>query len=110
MHFRKKNQELLVLQAIRELDVLGNEMNQIIHAWKSGDSKKLEHAVFKSFDEYPEIYNKFIVQRNYNWLPRIETFLKQKKNYLVVVGSLHLLGSDGLINLLQKKGYVIEQL
>ena len=104
------NQEDLILQTFSEIDVLDEEIDKLVTAWTGGHLDELEEMVLKSFREYPEIYRQFIYQRNMNWLPKIELFLKQKKNVLVIVGAGHLLGDDGLLQLLQNRGYSIEQL
>ncbi len=104
------NQDELVRQTIKELDILEDELDKILTAWSTGDMKLLESTILKSFEEYPEVYNVLIRQRNKNWIPKIESFLKQKDNYMVIVGAAHLAGSDGLVALMKKKGYHIDQL
>lgn len=106
----KMNQKDLILQTLKELDVLEEEIDDLIDAWRMGHSVKLEDMVLKSFKEYPEIYRKFIYERNISWLPQVESLLKINKNVLVIVGAGHLLGNDGIISLLEKRGYSAEQL
>jgi uncharacterized protein YbaP (TraB family) len=53
----------------------------------------------------PELYRKLTIERNEKWLPRITHMLAEDDNYLVVVGALHLIGHDGVIDLLQRGGY-----
>ncbi len=43
-------------------------------------------------------------------MTKIESFLKDNKNYMVVVGAGHLTGKDGLIRMLKKMGYPVRQL
>jgi uncharacterized protein YbaP (TraB family) len=43
-------------------------------------------------------------------VPQIERLLDDKDDYLVVVGALHLVGKDSVIDLLERKGYELEQL
>jgi hypothetical protein len=43
--------------------------------------------------------------RNRRWLPRIVQLLNGDDNYLVVVGALHLIGHDGMVELLQRQGF-----
>ena len=52
------------------------------------------------------------VERNNAWLPKVEARLKESKadDTLVVVGTLHLLGEDGLVEKLRAKGYAVERL
>ena len=60
----------------------------------------------------PESYRLLDVERNRAWLPQVEKRLSESKkdNTLVVVGSLHLLGSDGLVEQLKAKGYAVERI
>jgi len=51
-----------------------------------------------------------LVQRNLNWLPQIMDYLKTPETEMVLVGSAHLLGKDGLIKLLKQAGLKITQL
>ena len=39
------------------------------------------------------------------WLPQIEALLDDDRNYLVVVGTLHFVGPDGLLDLLKRAGH-----
>ncbi len=49
-----------------------------------------------------------VVERNRNWLPRIEQMLADPdKDYLVVTGALHMIGPQGLVELLRARGYQI---
>jgi uncharacterized protein len=41
---------------------------------------------------------------------KIEGFLKTGQTYFVVVGSGHLVGSKGIVNVLKEKGYMVQQL
>ena len=103
-------QELLLLQTLRDLDVMEKEFNRIIGAWAGGDAKTLEALLLKSFREFPEIHQKLVSERNRNWLHKIENFLAHNENFIVVVGAGHLVGKDGVIELLKEKGYLVEQL
>lgn len=62
---------------------------------------------YKIFAKY---YHEILVRRNHNWVPKIEKFLKDKKNYFVIVGVAHLAGEDGLLTLLERKGYELERI
>jgi uncharacterized protein YbaP (TraB family) len=63
----------------------------------------------ESFKTYPLFYKKLLVQRNQNWIPQIESLLKEDKNVLIIVGAAHLAGEDGLLALLTEKGHHIER-
>lgn len=103
-------QELMLLQTLRGLDVMEKEFNKIVSAWTSGDVKTVETLLLTSFKEFPEVHEKLIGERNRSWFNKIETFLAQGENYVVVVGAGHLVGKDGIIEMLKERGYSIEQL
>jgi uncharacterized protein YbaP (TraB family) len=60
--------------------------------------------------KYPAAYQSLIVERNNNWIPQLEQCLTRTTPCMVVVGAAHLVGPDGLLALLQRKGYRVEQL
>jgi uncharacterized protein YbaP (TraB family) len=48
--------------------------------------------------------------RNLRWIPKIEAMIKSGVPTSIVVGTGHFCGTNSVIDLLQKKGYKIEQL
>ena len=104
------NQDELVRQAIKDLDVLEQELDTILDAWSIGDMDKLEATILKSFKDFPAIYEALIIERNKKWMKSIESFLGEKENHMVVVGAAHLAGKEGLVELLKEKGCSVEQL
>ncbi|MBW1770958.1 MAG: TraB/GumN family protein [Deltaproteobacteria bacterium] len=62
-----------------------------------------------SFKEHPDIYDRFVVERNKKWIPKIEPLINQDGNAMVIVGAGHLVGTKNLLDLLRAKGYRIEQ-
>lgn len=85
-----------------------------MHAWwRAGDVAKLDSGMRAEMaQKTPESYRLLDVERNRAWLPQVEKRLSESKqdNTLVVVGSLHLLGSDGLVEQLKAKGYAVERI
>lgn len=104
-----KMQEEMLLQTLKDLDEIESNVDSIIGAWKTGDVRKLEETLLDSFKEYPEVYKLIIVNRNNNWLPKIEAVLASNERSMVVVGAAHLIGKDGIIAALRQKGYMVEQ-
>jgi hypothetical protein len=81
----------------------------MVSAWETGDAARLESIMTTNFKDYPDIYDRFIVQRNRAWAGFIEQLLAQGGTTLVVVGAGHLVGQDNLVQLLKDKKYTIEQ-
>ena len=80
--------------------------------WRAGDVAKLDSELRAEMArKTPETYRLLDVERNNAWLPKVEARLKDSKadDTLVVVGSLHLLGDDGLVEKLRAKGYTVER-
>jgi uncharacterized protein YbaP (TraB family) len=51
---------------------------------------------------------KLVDDRNLTMTASLEQYLKGKESCFVVIGAAHLLGDNGIIKLLQSKGYRVE--
>ncbi len=103
-------QEELLLQTLAELDDMESQIAAIVGAWKTGDTAALDDGMLKSFREYPDLYRTLLINRNKNWLPKIEALIGRNENVMIIVGAAHLTGKDGIIASLKQKGYKVEQL
>lgn len=103
-------QEEFLQQTLAELDRLGEETEQLVQAWSGGEVEVLEELMQKSFEDYPGLYQRLVVERNKNWVLRIEPLLNRPGTTLVVVGALHLVGAESVVELLKKQGYTVKQL
>ncbi len=105
-----QTQTRLVEQTLADLDRLESSVHALVDAWGVGDVDTFEQLILESFVDYPDVYTAVLSQRNQNWLPAIESFINQPDDYLVVVGAAHLVGDDSVIQLLEEKGYTVQQL
>ena len=105
----KRDQESLLRETVGEMELLVTNINQIVQSWLNGDSDSLETLLLGSMKEYPELHEKIIVERNRRWVPQIEKILAQDGDAIVVVGAAHLVGKDGVIEMLKARGYRLEQ-
>jgi uncharacterized protein YbaP (TraB family) len=111
--FNDHDQELFLLMALRDLDTLGQDVDQFLQSWTSGDAKSLEKMATRSMTEdgrLSSIYETLIYDRNRKMVSKIEDFLKTKETYFVIVGAGHLVGGKGIVEILKAKGYMVEQL
>jgi uncharacterized protein len=85
------------------------ELREITAAWRRGDLAALEKQLKSGMEESPELFQQIVVERSRNWLPRIEQMLAEgtDKDYLVVTGALHMIGPQGLVEMLRARGYRI---
>ena len=86
------------------------DLKGIVRAWQQGDVKSLEKLLQKTYKSDPEFYKRAVTDRNHNWIPKIEEFLRGNQTHLVTVGALHLVGKEGVVELLRAKGYSVQQL
>ncbi len=104
-----KLQEELLKTTMEDLDKEVAGVRDMAQAWAFGNVAAIEKLTLSELKSAPELYQKLLVDRNNNWIPHIETCLKQNAGCFVVVGAAHLVGPDGLPALLSKKGYKVTQ-
>ncbi len=112
-NFSDKEQELLLIYTLKDLNIVEQELDKLTQAWTTGDTKGMESILTRSLLEdkrLSPIYEKLVYERNKQMVLKIENFLKTKKTYFVIVGAGHLVGNEGIIELLKRAGYRAEQL
>ncbi len=106
----KGNEDQLVLNTLRDLDNIDTTMDAMKDAWRSGDQTKFERiALTPMKKDFPNLYQNLLVTRNNTWLSHIENMLSTPETELVLVGALHMIGKDGVLQQLQSRGYTIKQ-
>lgn len=103
-------QTALLEQTLTELDSAEEVMGEMITAWRSGELDALARSLLAQFEEFPGLYESLVVARNEAWIVEIEKFLSSDTNYLIVVGGLHLVGPDSVVELLETRGHPVERL
>lgn len=104
-------QGLFLEKTLAELDQLTDEIDKLLVAWKTGDDGVLEALLLDSFDEFPELFDELVDQRNQAWDRQLTEILRHGvKDYMVIVGALHLLGEHGVIELLRQRGFEVRRL
>lgn len=105
-----KNESEYMQHTLDELQQIEVQLKDMYSSWSNGDIKKLDEMVLSSFKEYPEIKTLLLDKRNENWMVHIRSYLKQKKDYFIVVGAAHMAGDKGLVSLLSKAGFSCTQI
>jgi uncharacterized protein YbaP (TraB family) len=104
-----EQQERLLSESLKDLDAEKANMAKLIESWRTGDAPGVERIVLAELKQDALLYQRLLVERNRNWMPKIEALFARPRHALVVVGAAHLVGPDGLIALLRAKGYTVEQ-
>ena len=102
--------EVVLLQAIIHARDQAGQFRQDVAAWKAGDAARLYAIHTGEMKEAPTVWWRLLDRRNARWIPRIESAIRSGRPTLIVAGALHFAGPRGVIALLQKRGYKIEQL
>jgi uncharacterized protein len=102
--------EARLIEAITSLPTAKIILDELVDAWKAGEINTLDRLLNQDEWSDPKTFETMFSRRNRKWLPQIEKFLRGDSNYLVIVGSGHLVGDHGLIRALQERGYHIKQL
>lgn len=92
----------------------GTDQLERLHAdWRAGRADALWTGLVADMRrEYPLLYRRINVERNQAWLPKLAARLEAPGagDTLVVVGALHLLGEDGVVQGLRERGYTVERI
>jgi uncharacterized protein YbaP (TraB family) len=93
-----------LVSSLEQAHELPHEVDDLVRAWQRGDTTWFASEMVSEFDKDPALYDSLLASRNRKWIPRIESLLNDEKNYLVIVGTGHLVGRDSVIALLKKDG------
>ena len=104
-----EQQRRFLLYCLEDADDSAQVMDDIVKAWQRGDTALLERLLGEGMEKFPDLYKVLTTDRNRKWLPRIETMLHDKQDYLIIVGALHLVGRDGVVAMLERQGYKVLQ-
>jgi len=103
-------QVALLSKTLEELDTVGADTARLVAEWRAGDVAALARLLEEDFAGYPELREQIVAGRNRRWTPEVASLLDEDGVSLVVVGALHLVGPEGLPELLRQRGLVVESL
>lgn len=104
-------EDSFIRNTLQELEALPELLQNMKTAWRSGHTEQLgEITLSPLIQEFPDIYQSLLVDRNVAWLPRFIEMLESQDTELVLVGAAHLVGADGLLSQLEELGYTVEQM
>ena len=108
----KDEQVQMLAEALDESAEGRKELEKLHRLWREGDADGIWEGMGAEMKvEYPKLYQRINVERNDAWLGKIEQRLKTgKDDTLLVVGALHTLGSDGVVEKLKARGYEVERI
>ena len=102
-------QKRFLAMTLEDAAGLDAQIAQLMRAWRDGDADALARLLSEEFDDFPELYKPLTEDRNRVWLGQIVDLLDDRDDYLVVVGALHLVGRNSVVDLLRQRGYEVTQ-
>ena len=108
-------QDAMLRDTLLRLDTAVEEIHSLVKAWRRGDEEALEELALDGLDELPgrdEFHKVVLTDRNRRWVTVFRSFLDRPEyageTFFAGVGALHLVGDDGLVQLLREAGYEAE--
>ncbi len=105
-----ESQREMLIQTMSDSTELTKIMDEMINAWFYGDIEFLEKNLLADMQDLEELHEAIVVDRNRNWVEKIQDLLEEKDDYLIIVGVLHLVGEEGVPQLLSQRGHEVTQL
>ena len=93
-----------LVSSLEQAHDLPQEVDSMVRAWQRGDAQWFVNQLQSELGRDPALYQAVLGSRNRKWLPKIEALLNDDENYLVIVGTGHLVGQGSVIDLLKKDG------
>ncbi len=117
--FSDRLNELMLIEYIDKYDEEVNSLKELYEAWKKGDPQELDKLLHEEDDEeyseedtkLIEDYNKKMeTDRNIGMKEKLVSYFESEQNVFFLVGAAHLVGDDGIVNLLIQDGYTVRQI
>lgn len=96
----------LFLNQLGESEVFFDELDDM---WAEGDVAGLADYMAGERERDPAAYRALYIRRNKTWLSKLTDYLDDERTYFVVVGTGHLVGEDGLVDLLHERGHTVRR-
>ncbi|MDN4501495.1 TraB/GumN family protein [Alteromonadaceae bacterium BrNp21-10] len=98
-----------MMYSLEEIKAIHEELGELLLAWRTGDYQKMDQDIIVPMKkDFPSIYQSLILKRNLAWLPQIEKALSTDETEFMLVGALHLVGQQGVLQQLKDLGYRLE--
>ncbi|EOU2463693.1 TraB/GumN family protein [Vibrio navarrensis] len=100
----------LLISALEQYAEGEQQLSCLIESWSKGDGSNL--GKFADVSELsPQLEKVMMTDRNHAWAEQLEQRAQQQPGkYTVVVGTLHLVGKENLLELMEAKGFRVVQL
>lgn len=104
-----ERQKDMLLKTIRESARMTAESNLLYEKYKKQDLDAIEKSFLENTDYTAAEMDELLAKRNKNWVQKMPEMMS-KGSVFFAVGAGHLVGDEGLINLLREAGYTLKPL
>jgi len=110
--FNNVDPNAVIKSSLEDLSVLNNSWKLGVDSWRDGDLAQMNEVLGgeKMRSEFPSVYKALLSNRNQHWIKQLTPMFDTPEIEFLLVGAMHLVGDDGVIELLRDQGYEIEQL
>ncbi len=106
----ESKQEQYLVATLKSAALTQQLVKEFKGAWMTGDANRLDTLVSGSWEGATELQKSMFADRNPHMADVAERCLKNNQRCFVVVGAGHLVGHEGVVRLLQDRGFKVEQL
>jgi len=102
-------------EALKAVETRGarRELNRIVQAWETADRVSLERLLVEMRAQSSTgsrfTVDTILLGRHPKMVRKIEAMMADGKSYMFAVGALHLIGPQGLVELLRARGYTLTE-
>lgn len=112
-NFSSQEQIDLLSNGLDEMQKGSIMLDKLVTAWVEGDHQALDKLSRESMgidSKESSLYQSLIVKRNQSMAEKALKAVQDHKNYFVVVGAAHLVGPQGIPEILKTQGFAIQEL
>jgi uncharacterized protein YbaP (TraB family) len=96
----------MLRDALAKLDDVAAHLPRVLDHWRRGEAVAVDAALVAPLRrDSPELYRRLFAERNARMASEVAGYLERGGTYFVVVGSGHLVGPAGVLDLLEDRGY-----
>lgn len=103
-------QRAMLTAVVRESVAARSDPQRLQRAWLTGDAAAIEASTHESFLAEPALREALLTGRNERWAKAIIPLLEKSPRPLIAVGTAHLVGPEGLVALLEARGYRVRRI
>ncbi len=110
--FPDELQDLMLREQLQGSALTAVSMAQVATAWEGGNPEALARVLFERKDDpvYRPYYEALFFERNRRMADKLTALLDKPETHFAVVGAGHLVGEEGILDLLARRGLQVRQL